>query len=132
MDDEKNIDNNGVEGEENENGEEEQKEQKTNWVNLTTEDEERIKDMFDFFDKEKNNYIEPQALGPLLRGLKFNPTDDELTNYVKTYDSNQSEQIHLSDIKKIVDQKMSEPDTFEEFIEAAKVFDLDNDGKIEV
>ena len=27
---------------------------------------------------------------------------------------------------------MSEPDTFEEFIEAAKVFDLDNDGKIEV
>ena len=32
----------------------------------------------------------------------------------------------------IVDQKVLEPDTIDEFIEAAKVFDHDNDGKIEV
>ena len=33
---------------------------------------------------------------------------------------------------KIVDDKILEPDTIEEFIEAAKIFDHDNDGKIEV
>ena len=32
----------------------------------------------------------------------------------------------------IVHAKSQEPDTIDEFIEAAKVFDHDNDGKIEV
>ena len=32
----------------------------------------------------------------------------------------------------IVQKKDEEPDTIEEFIEAAKVFDHDNDGKIEL
>ena len=32
----------------------------------------------------------------------------------------------------IVNDKILEPDTIDEFIEAAKVFDHDNDGKIEV
>ena len=32
----------------------------------------------------------------------------------------------------IVNNKILEPDTIDEFIEAAKVFDHDNDGKIEV
>ena len=32
----------------------------------------------------------------------------------------------------IVNEKAGEPDTMEEFIEAAKVFDHDHDGKIEV
>ena len=32
----------------------------------------------------------------------------------------------------IVNEKVMEPDTIDEFIEAAKVFDYDNDGKIEV
>ena len=32
----------------------------------------------------------------------------------------------------IVNAKILEPDTIDEFIEAAKVFDHDNDGKIEV
>ena len=32
----------------------------------------------------------------------------------------------------IVNEKAGEPDTIDEFVEAAKVFDHDNDGKIEV
>ena len=32
----------------------------------------------------------------------------------------------------IVNEKILEPDTIDEFIEAAKIFDHDNDGKIEV
>ena len=32
----------------------------------------------------------------------------------------------------IVNDKILEPDTIDEFVEAAKVFDHDNDGKIEV
>ena len=31
-----------------------------------------------------------------------------------------------------MNEKAEEPDTLEEFVEAAKVFDHDNDGKIEV
>ena len=32
----------------------------------------------------------------------------------------------------IVNDKILEPDTIDEFVEAAKIFDHDNDGKIEV
>ena len=32
----------------------------------------------------------------------------------------------------IANEKAGEPDTIEEFVEAAKVFDHDNDGKIEI
>ena len=38
----------------------------------------------------------------------------------------------MNDVLTIVDKKLEEPDTIDEFIEAAKVFDHDNDGKIEV
>ena len=38
----------------------------------------------------------------------------------------------MNDVLKIVDQKVVEPDTIDEFIEAAKIFDHDGDGKIEV
>ena len=32
----------------------------------------------------------------------------------------------------IVNEKILEPDTIDEFVEAAKIFDHDNDGKIEI
>ena len=44
----------------------------------------------------------------------------------------QKNQISMDQVMTIVNEKAGEPDTFEEFIEAAKVFDHDNDGKIEV
>ena len=56
--------------------------------------------------------------------------------WVKKYStqtgSRESETVSLEHVMEIVDEKIVEPDTIDEFIEAAKVFDHDNDGKIEV
>ena len=64
--------------------------------------------------------------------MRFNPNEKEMAQYMQTYDANKADQITLENVMEIVNLKMPEPDTIDEFIEAAKVFDHDNDGKIEV
>lgn len=56
----------------------------------------------------------------------------ELLEYVQKYDQQSRNQISLDQVNEIVNDKIMEPDTIDEFIEAAKVFDHDKDGKIEV
>ena len=67
-----------------------------------------------------------------MRWLKFNPTETEMAQYVETYDKGRKNQITLDNVLTIVNMKILEPDSIDEFIEAAKIFDHDNDGKIEV
>ena len=92
----------------------------------------KVEETFQIFDKEQTGMIDVNSLGTLLRWLKFNPTDTEMHEFVQTYDVNQRDQISLDNVMEIVQKKDEEPDTIEEFIEAAKVFDHDNDGKIEL
>ena len=68
----------------------------------------------------------------MLRALGFNPTEDETQQYVEKYDQRKDNLISLTSVLKICNEKVVEPDTIDEFIEAAKIFDTDNDGKIEV
>ena len=100
--------------------------------NLDAEIMKKIEDNFAIFDKEQSQTIDIAALGTLLRWLKFNPTETEMEGYVTTYDSSRRNQITLENCKTIVNQRILEPDTIDEFVEAAKEFDHDNDGKIEV
>ena len=97
---------------------------------------EKIKDKFAIFDKDNQNAIDAKGLGTLLRWLDFNPNETEMKNWVKKYStqtgSRESETVSLEHVMEIVAEKQLEPDTIDEFIEAAKVFDHDNDGKIEV
>ena len=55
-----------------------------------------------------------------------------MAEYVETYDQQRRNQITLENVMTIVNMKILEPDSIDEFIEAAKIFDHDNDGKIEV
>ena len=55
-----------------------------------------------------------------------------MAEYVRMYDAQGKNQILLDHVMEITNNKILEPDTIDEFIEAAKVFDHDNDGKIEV
>ena len=48
----------------------------------------KVKDMFQIFDKEQSGVIDAQSLGTLLRWLNFNPTETEMKEYVDTYDVN--------------------------------------------
>ena len=55
-----------------------------------------------------------------------------MAGYVERFDKGRRNQINLDSVMKIVNEKILEPDTIDEFVEAAKIFDHDNDGKIEV
>ena len=102
------------------------------YPNLDTKKRELVKEKFHIFDSTNNQWIEVQQLGTLLRWLNFNPTEQEMSDYVLKYDSASRNQITLENVLDIVNQKVLEPDTIDEFVEAAKVFDPDQDGKIEV
>ena len=106
--------------------------EETKYPNLDTKTRERVKEVFQIFDKETSNFIDAESLGTLLRWLKFNPTETEMAAYVDEYDKQRRNQINLDSVLTIVNDKILEPDTVDEFIEAAKIFDHDNDGKIEV
>ena len=49
--------------------------------NLSSDFIEEIKEVFDMFDREKNQTIDVASLGTVLQWLKFNPTDTELREY---------------------------------------------------
>ena len=100
--------------------------------NMDAAKRERVKEVFQMFDKEQQGFIDTESLGTLLRWLNFNPTETEMSEYVDTYDQQRRNQITQDQVMTIVNQKVLEPDTEEEFKEAARVFDYDNDGRIEV
>ena len=84
------------------------------------------------FDKENNGTIEKGMLSPLLRWLKFNPTEREMGEHYKKYDPNGAGIISLKQVLQIVNLKMLDADTIDELIEALKLFDTDHDGKVTV
>ena len=100
--------------------------------NLSADFIEEIKEVFDMYDREKNQTIDIASLGVVLQWLKFNPTDTELREYAQEFDKNKTNQISLKKVLTICNRKILEPDTIDETIEALKLFDHDRDGKIEV
>ena len=86
--------------------------------------------VFKIFDKDKDGHFNYSDLGMMLRWLKFNPTDRELKAFVEKYDQAKSMLIAKKVVFEIVDQKVMEPDTMEELIEAMKLLDTNRDGTI--
>ena len=115
-----------------ENQEGEVQDEKDELKNLTEEMHQEIEEVFDIFDKDKDQLITYYDLTMLLRWLKFNPTEAEMKAYAKEYDQVKSNYVRINVVKKIVNKKMAEPDTIEELIEAMKLFDYNNDGTIPV
>ena len=54
--------------------------------NMDAAKRERVKEVFQMFDKEQQGFIDTESLGTLLRWLNFNPTETEMLEYVDTYD----------------------------------------------
>ena len=100
--------------------------------NLTPDQIEEVKEVFEMFDKENNQTIEKGMLSTILRWLKFNPTEREMAEHYKKHDPNNSGIITLKSVMQIVNIKMLDSDTIDELVEALKLFDTDNDGKVTV
>ena len=71
-------------------------------------------------------------LSTVLRWLKFNPTEREMQEHFAKHDRENRGIITLKSVLSIVNAKMLDSDTIDELIEAMRLFDTDNDGKLTV
>ena len=101
-------------------------------ASLKDEFRDEVEEVFGIFDKDNDDRVGLLDLGQLLRWLGFNPTERELRNYLDKYDTAKTGLIHKKYVYKIVEQKVKEPDTIEELIEAMKILDHNKDGTISV
>lgn len=53
---------------------------------VTEEDVAQWKEVFSLFDYDESGYVRTEELGAVLRGLGWNVTEQEITNFVNTYD----------------------------------------------
>merc|ERR1740139_786254 len=113
-------------------GHEEEAEPDEKYENMTEDDVEKAWDVFDNFDKLKDQTIEISPLGPFLRWMNFNPTQKQLRSYAEEFDPTHKGIITRKACTRIVDRRMKDPDTYEELLEALKIFDKDKTGRIPV
>lgn len=111
-------------------GKEEEPELKTEALDANEEFKATVLEVFDMFDQQKDMTIEVASLATLLRWCNFNPTEKELHSYMVRYDPYSQGRYRQRDVMQIVEERMHQPDTFEELIEALKTFDYDQDGRI--
>ena len=53
-----------------------------------------------------------------------------MKRYIEVYDTNKNSQVTKKIVYEIVEQKVLEPDTIEELVEAMKLLDINKDGTI--
>ena len=53
-----------------------------------------------------------------------------MKRYIEVYDTNKNIQVTKKIVYEIVEQKVLEPDTIEELVEAMKLLDINKDGTI--
>ena len=99
-------------------------------IENNNENQQRIRDCFNFYDRDYDGRIEIRQLGTLIRSLGCAPTEDGIKQYIIEFgiegDSFQIEQFEL-----IMAREQSKPDTREiKLKKAFEVFDQDGDGKI--
>ena len=98
-------------------------------VFFSQEDRENFKNAFDAFDENRDELIETEDLGKLLRAVGFNPTPEEVEDMIEDAGSSK---IDFSSFLYIASRHSREVDTEQELVDAFKVFDKDGSGKIKV
>lgn len=87
-----------------------------------------IREIFNFFDKNKSGAIATKELGDLYRALGLTPTDVEINDIIAESDLDNSGTIEFSEFVKIFEKYQIKPLTEDQLIRAFKLFDNDKNG----
>ena len=96
-------------------------------VFFSQEDRENFKNAFDAFDENRDELIETEDLGKLLRAVGFNPTPEEVEDMIEDAGSSK---IDFSSFLYIASRHSREVDPEQELVDAFRVFDKDGTGKL--
>ena len=89
-----------------------------------------IKEVFSFFDRDRDGKITTKELGTAMRSLGQNPTEAELVDMINEIDTDGNGTCEFPEFLAMMQKKMKDTDSEEEILEAFKVFDKDGDGFI--
>ncbi|XP_052105384.1 calmodulin-beta-like [Mytilus californianus] len=99
--------------------------------NLSEETIAEFKEAFGLFDKDNNGQITSSELGTVMRSLGQNPTNADITDMINEVDSDGSGTINFTEFTNMMGKKMENSNPVEDLREAFKIFDKNNDGKID-
>ena len=91
-----------------------------------------IKEIFMLFDKNSDGFVHTKELGTVVRAINLNPTESEINEMERKVDRDSTGQINLQSLENLIRERGKDTDTLDDIINAIKVFDQDNDGKIPV
>ena len=84
------------------------------------------------FDKNSDGFVHTSELGTVVRAINLNPTESEISEMMRKVDPTNSGQFNLQSLENLVRERGRDSDTLKDVVDAMKVFDSDNDGKISV
>ena len=103
---------------------------KTSRVELSSQQEQDIKEAFQLFDTQNTGYIDIKDLKVAMRALGFEPKKEEIKKIINDVDKTGSGHVEFSAFSQIMAQKISDKDTKDEIMKAFRLFDDDETGKI--
>ena len=98
---------------------------------LTDEQIAEFKEAFALFDKDGDGTVSTKELGVVMRALGQNPTDAEVTEMIKEVDIDGNGEVDFDEFCGLMIKKMNENEPEEELVEVFKIFDKNNDERID-
>lgn len=87
---------------------------------------------FNLFDKDKNGSISVQELSQVMRNLGHTQTEEEVRRMIGEVDADGNGTVDFAEFLTLMSRRMKAKDSQSEILDAFKVFDKDNSGKISV
>lgn len=97
---------------------------------LSKEREKKLKETFGLIDHDKDNYINSNEVGLLLRGLGIYLTEEDIVELNKELIQNGNDKVTYEELKKIYIEKLKTNKTSKDLIQAFEFFDEEKTGKV--
>ena len=89
------------------------------------------KEAFQIFDKHGEGAISSKELGTIMRSLGLNPSDEDLKEIIDSFDNEKNNNlIDFNSFLVIMAKRKNDIDKEEDLLDAFRVFDKENNGKI--
>ncbi|KAI8586947.1 hypothetical protein BDZ88DRAFT_266326 [Geranomyces variabilis] len=99
-------------------------------VELSSEQKEAIKDVFNLFDTDGSGDVDVTELQILMRALGLDPQPGEAEQLAATFDKDGDPTLNFDEFLQLMSAKMGEQDSRDSMLKSFRVFDTEGRGKI--